>query len=330
MGALRQTRPDERCRIAPARDLFVPIPDDFRTEAGDALEDRSVRLRLHGAPGAPLVLAAGGVSSGRFVADDAEAGRGWWADIVQPGGGVDLDAYAVLGIDFAPATATRQITITTADQARLIALALDGLGVERLHGFVGASYGGMVALAFAALFPERVERLCVISAAHRADPMATAVRGVQRRILRFAEEAGRPEEGLSLARQLAMTTYRTAEEFRLRFEEEPPEAAGGLYPVCNYLVARGRTYHEVMRPQRWIAMSDSMDRHRVEPEAIKARTTIIGIQGDRLVPIEDLRELAVRAPDARLVEIASIYGHDAFLKEIETLTPLIAASLESA
>jgi len=73
-----------------------------------------------------------------------------------------------------------------------------------------------------------------------------------------------------------------------------------------------------------------MDRHRVEPEAVRARTTLVGVTSDRLVPIEDLRECAARAPDATLVEIESPYGHDAFLKETETLTPVIRAALESA
>ena len=331
MGALRRTTqqqwaPDSG--VAPARDLFVPIPDGFRTEAGDALEDRSVRLRLYGDLAQPLVLVAGGVSSGRFVADGGETGRGWWSESVCSGGGVDLDRFGVLGLDFAPHAPSRSLTITTADQARLIALALDGLGVERLHGFVGASYGGMVALAFAALFPHRVERLCVISAAHRADPMTTALRGVQRRILRFAEASGRPEEGISLARQLALTTYRTAEEVRARFDEPAPSAAGEPYAVCSYLVSQGRRYHETMHAGRWVAMSDSMDRHRVDPAAVRARTTLVGVTSDRLVPIEDMRALVAALPDGSLFELPSLYGHDAFLKEAEALAPVLRSSLE--
>lgn len=330
MGALRRQFEADGCRsIAPARDLAVPLPDGFLTEAGDRLPDRAVKLRRYGAAGAPLVLVAGGVSSGRFVADEDDVGPGWWGQVVRAGGGVDLDRYQVLGLDFTPTTSSDvQVTLTTRDQARLIALALDGLGAAHLHAFVGASYGGMVALAFASLFPDRVERLCVISAAHRADPMTTALRGVQRRILRFAQEAGRPEEGLSLARQLAMTTYRTPEEFRARFEEEPPAAAGELYPVCRYLVARGRSYHQVMRPERWIALSDAMDRHRVDAGSIRARTTLVAVGEDRLVPIEHMRELAAGLPNGVLVETTSPYGHDAFLKEVDAISPVIGGSLE--
>ena len=61
----------------------------------------------------------------------------------------------------------------------------------------------MVGLAFAELYPDWAEQLIVVSAAHRAHPQATAWRGIQRRILQFAVAAGRPEEGVALARELA-------------------------------------------------------------------------------------------------------------------------------
>jgi len=35
---------------------------------------------------------------------------------------------------------------------------MEHLGFERLHAIVGASYGGMVALAFAERYPDSVER----------------------------------------------------------------------------------------------------------------------------------------------------------------------------
>ena len=113
-----------------------------------------------------------------------------------------------------------------------------------------------------------------------------------------------------------MTTYRTAEEFNDRFDTTAPAAVGGAYPVCDYLTARGQAYRTHTTPARWLSMSDSLDRHSVTPEAITTPVTLIGFTSDRLVPIDDMRELAARLPTLwRFVEAPSLYGHDAFLKE---------------
>lgn len=197
-----------------------------------------------------------------------------------------------------------------------------------VDAFVGASYGGCVGLAFAEAFPERIGHLVVISAAHRAHPAATAWRGVQRRLLAFARDCGREAEGVSLARQLAMPTYRTAEEFDLRFGGPAPSHAGQAYPVCDYLIARGDAYDT--SADRWITLSDSLDRHAVSPEAIRCPLTVVGFTSDRLVPVADSRELARRAPNLRrLIEAPSLFGHDAFLKERDQIGLLLTDALGS-
>jgi homoserine O-acetyltransferase len=296
---------------APGRDVRAVIPEDFRLESGERPAASEVVGRLHGADHGPLIVVAGGISSGRFAAH-------WWSWAVRDGGPVDLNRARVLAFDLAPGRDEAVVTITTTDQARLLALLLDGLDERRIEAFVGASYGGCIGLAFAAVFPERIGQLVAISAAHRTHPAATAWRGVQRRLLAFARDCGREADGVALARELAMTTYRTAEEFALRFGSTSPVEAGAPYPVCDYLIARGAAYAETTSAARWISLSDSLDRHAIAPEAVRCPLTVVGFTSDRLVPIEDSRELAARAPNLRrLVEAPSIFGHDAFLKERE-------------
>ncbi|WP_420479806.1 homoserine O-succinyltransferase MetX [Brevundimonas sp. FT23028] len=298
---------------APGRDVSAAIPADFRLASGERLAADAVTGRLHGPVTGPLVVIAGGISSGRFAAR-------WWSWAVRHGGPVDLDRARVLAFDLLPGKTDPGVTITTADQARLLGLLLDALGEARVDAFVGASYGGCIGLAFAATFPERIGELVVISAAHRAHPAATAWRGVQRRLLAFARDCGREAEGVALARELAMTTYRTADEFDWRFATTAPAEAGAPYPVCDYLIARGADYAEATSADRWISLSDSLDRHAVAPEAIACPLTLLGFTTDRLVPIEDLRDLAARAPALRRFdEAGSIFGHDAFLKEREVV-----------
>ena len=296
---------------APGRDVRARIPDRFRLVSGERLTAGEVTGRLHGPDSGPLVVVVGGISSDRFATR-------WWSWAVRAGGPVDLNRTRVLGFDLLPGKDDPGVTITTTDQARLLAVLLDGIGEPGIDAFVGASYGGCVGLAFAAAFPDRIGQLVAISAAHRSHPSATAWRGVQRRLLALTRDCGREAEGVALAREMAMITYRTPGEFALRFGPTPPRAAGGPYPVCEYLIDRGAAYAEATSAARWIALSDSLDRHTVAPGVVRCPLTVVGFSSDRLVPIEDSRELAARAPDLRrLVEAPSIFGHDAFLKERE-------------
>ncbi|MGA9659259.1 MAG: homoserine O-succinyltransferase [Asticcacaulis sp.] len=311
-------------------DIIASIPADFRLQGGMKLEQSDVVARLYGPASAPVVVAAGGISAGRilFAKEDAtEAAPGWWEGVAGPDEALDLNRFRVLSIEFAPQLPASQVyTITTHDQARLVKLLLDQIKIERIYCFIGASYGAMIGLAFAELYPDAVERLCVISAAHRAHPMATAFRGLQRRMLQFGKDVGKPAEGISLARQLAMTTYRSDAEFSQRFDGPPPVAAGDNYVVCGYLRARGDAY-TASDVNRWISLSDSLDRHRVDPSKIKAKVFLAAVPTDRLVPYDDMKILSEQLSNSVFIEFPSLYGHDAFLKEIKTVSDIVRTAL---
>ena len=311
-------------------DITAVLPADFRLQSGQVLDQKDVVARLYGPKDAPVVVAAGGISAGRVLfakEDSTETAPGWWEGVAGPGEALDLNRFRVLSIEFAPRLpASKVYTITTHDQARLVKLLLDQIGVQRIYSFIGASYGAMIGLAFAELYPDAVERLCIISAAHRAHPMATAFRGLQRRMLQFGKDNGKPHEGISLARQLAMTTYRSDAEFAERFDGPAPDLAGDNYVVCQYLRARGDAY-AATDVNRWIAMSDSLDRHRVDPAKIKAKVFLAAVPTDRLVPFGDMKMLDEQLADSVFIEFPSLYGHDAFLKEIKLVSDIVRTSL---
>jgi homoserine O-acetyltransferase/O-succinyltransferase len=313
----------KRLPSAPFEDVAAPIPKDFVLESGDLLPDTHVRLRCFGPREAPQILALGGISAGVNVCGES----GWWRETISDHGAVDLNRFGLIGMDFAP-VGNHRVRLTPQDQARLILVALDRLRVRKLHGFVGASYGGLVGLALAALAPDRIERLCVISAAHRPAAQALAWRGVQRRIVSFGLEHGDAAGGLSLARQLAMITYRTADEFEARFGAGVDSE--GLGGVDRYLEARGHAYAEASAPRRWLTLSESIDRAFVDPAEIRVATTLVGCSDDQLVPINLVRELAERLPRLRgFHALPSVYGHDAFLKEPARIAPIIRKCLEA-
>ncbi|MDI7775000.1 homoserine O-succinyltransferase [Asticcacaulis sp. EMRT-3] len=325
MNAITPTAPD-----LIGTDITAPIPADFRLQSGQTLEQTDVVARLYGPKDAPVIVAAGGISAGRVLfakEDTTETAPGWWEGVAGPGEALDLNRYRVLSIEFAPRLpAARIYTITTHDQARLVKLLLDKINIDKVYCFIGASYGAMIGLAFAETYPDAVERLCIISAAHRSHPMATAFRGLQRRLLKFGADSGRPLEGISLARQLAMTTYRSDAEFSERFDGPPPETAGDNYVVCGYLRARGDAY-AATDVNRWISMSDSLDRHRVDPAKIKAKVFLAAVPTDRLVPYDDMKMLHEQLKDSVFIDFPSLYGHDAFLKEIKLVSDIVRTSL---
>jgi homoserine O-acetyltransferase len=144
--------------------------------------------------------------------------------------------------------------------------------------------------------------------------------------------AGQGEEALEIARGMAMMTYRTSEEFAQRFP-------GGIEDRCplttsepgGYLRARGRHFLSVMSPQRFLSLSASIDRHRVDPARITCPLLVVGADSDQLVRPDQLRSLAERtAGPAELHLRSSLYGHDMFLKEAEALGTVVGPFIEAA
>jgi len=314
------------------------LPGGLDLHFGGRLDRVELAYRLAGAGGAPVVAVLGGISAGRNVFSLQPGATGWWEDAIGPGRALDTDRYRVLGIDFlggshrstGPDVGQVFPSVSAFDQARLLVALMDRLGIARLRASLGASYGGMVTLALAQAQPQRVEHAVVLSAAHRTHPMSTAWRSVQRAIVRYALGHAEGPRGLVLARALAMATYRSAREFEERFPgqaEATPE--GFRFPVESYLLARGESYAAVYRPEAFVCLSESIDLHRVDPAAIRVPTTLLGVEEDQLVPLADMRQLRDQhGGNCSLIEISSIYGHDAFLKETEVLRDLLARALD--
>lgn len=299
----------------------------YQLDYGCALVDDVVRGRVYGNPNGPVIVVMGGISATRFVSDGGKRSRGWWSRLVRAGGAIDLNRFKVIGYDFAPNVggATCPETITTTDQARRLKALLDSQNITHVAAMIGSSYGGMCALAFARDYPDMLGQLCVIGAAHRPYPIGVGWRGIQRRVVRLGLEAGKPEAGLKLARELAMTTYRTPEEFSDRFDLKKVRTDPISFDICSYLGSRGDVFAANMDPQRFLALSESIDLHRIEPEAIRTPTLLMTAISDQLAPLPDMRELRDRlAGPSELYTFTSLYGHDAFLKEYDAMDPRLA------
>jgi homoserine O-acetyltransferase/O-succinyltransferase len=322
----------------PVREGILQLDQPLSLHLGGRLEGVRVAWRVTGNPHGPLVAALGGISAGRAVADIGTREKGWWCDVIGRGKALDTERFQVLGIDFLGGSGattgpragqTNFPSISSYDQAEILRRVLEHLRAS-LAAIIGASYGGMVALAFAERYPQLVKHAIAISGADRPHPMATAWRSVQRAMVRYAARNGDAPEGLRLARALAMATYRSPEEFATRFGGAATRIDGRFqFPVESYLLARGDAYAATYVPEAFVCLSESIDLHHVDPARIRVPVTLVAIIEDQLIPLADMRSLKARlGGQAALVELSSLYGHDAFLKEGEALQPVFAAALE--
>ena len=293
------------------------------------------RYELTGPAGAPLVIVLGGISASRHITpNEIDGAAGWWEGSVGVGKGIDTAKFRLLGVDYLDggrdATGRPLRTVSTHDQAAAIAELQTTLGLPAAHAVVGASYGGMVTLAFAEDHPDRVGRIVVIGAAHESHPMSTGLRAIQRRIVELGLDTGRPTDGMVLARAVAMTTYRTAREFADRFRDSKPEQQDDriVFPIESYLEAAGKRFAAWCPPERFLALSLSSDLHHVDPAGVRVPAILIAEEGDTLVPEEQIIELAQRlgAPNP-LVRLPTMHGHDACLTDPETINPILRRAL---
>ncbi len=289
---------------------------------------RKVRIAWEciGAPNAPVIVVQGGISATRHVAASAAyPENGWWQEQVGTGRPIDPAHCRVISIDWLGADGALDAVLDPADQADAIAAVLDALDVRRVRAFVGASYGAMVGLQFAARHGARLERLVAISGAHRSHPQVTALRVIQRRIVALGRSEAGIREALAIARSLAVIGYRTADEFSQRFDAAPAvDETGVRFAVEDYFDAIGPRFVARFTPTAYLRLSESIDLQRLEPQDVRVPTDVVAVTQDQIVPLADLETLQANlGARCRLHRIDSCFGHDAFLKEAEAIDAIL-------
>ena len=231
---------------AAAADAAVAVPTTLRGEIALALPMRHagvrtlvLRYELQGPADAPVVFLAGGISAHRHAsASTAFPESGWANALVAAGRALDPARHRILAFDYVGADGHLDAPIDTTDQADAIAALLNALDIDQLRAFVGYSYGAMVGLQFAARHPTRLQRLVAVSGAHKPHPYASAWRALQRRAVALGQLQCADAQGLALARQFAMLSYRTPEEFGERFDAVPEIVNGRVRCAASTMPTR--------------------------------------------------------------------------------------------
>jgi homoserine O-acetyltransferase/O-succinyltransferase len=319
-------------------------------DLGDVILEAGVTLPVtmayrHDGPGpdAPQVLVI------HALTGSADAAGDWWAPLIGPGRAFDTDRVGVLCANLLggrygstgptsvdPATGAPWgdafPRLTARDEARALWALADRLGIERLAVVTGGSLGGMIALEVALERPAHVGHVMPIAAPAAIGALAIAWNHIQ---LEVIDRLG--DDGLALARQLAMTTYRSESDFETRFGRSLQ--ADGRYAVSSYLDHQGEKLLERFDPATYRVLVGIMDSHdigrgrggTVAALGALARAdtgfTGLGIEGALVYGPAQVRSLvdaaAAAGVDATYRELASVKGHDAFLTEWEQLTDIV-------
>jgi homoserine O-acetyltransferase len=235
---------------------------------------------------------------------------------------------------------------TIRDQVAAQSALADHLGIQRWAAVVGGSMGGMQALEWAVSTPDRVERLAVIAAPPVTTADQIALNSVQIEAVRtdplfragYYYEAGDgdgPHRGLALARRMALLNYRSPGELNGRFggawqSEISPLGAGGRFAVESYLDFHGNKFTRRFDANSYITLVEAMNSHDVGRgrggvaaalSRVTASTLVVGIDSDRLFPVDGQRVIAQELPRSvsgpEPVVMHSPFGHDGFLIENE-------------
>jgi len=318
------------------------------------------------------VLIFTGLSPSAHVASSPEdPSAGWWEDMVGPDKPIDTNRYFVICVNSlgscfgstGPASINsetgRQYRLTfpvlcVEDIARAAAEVVRSLGIESLFATVGASMGGMTALALCMLYPNLSRGLLSISSASRSLPFAIALRSLQREIIRkdpawsegnYAQGEG-PISGMRLARKLGMISYRSAQEWDQRFgRERATDEVTNHGPfridfeVESYLEAHANKFIGAFDANCYLYLSRAMDLFDAADHGGSVagslarlqldRALVIGVESDFLFPPHQQRELAdglkAVVPDMDFQVLPSIQGHDSFLVDMDRFRPALAS-----
>jgi homoserine O-acetyltransferase len=302
---------------------------------------------------------------------------GWWDELVGPGRTLDTNRHFIVCANVLggcqgstgpsstdPATGRpygpRFPVVTIRDMVRTQAALADHLRVDRWLAVVGGSMGGMQVVEWAVMFPHRVKAIAALATNTAATAEQIAFSSVQRHTIALdpgwrggeyydatdggdAEGGGMgegPQQGLSLARQLAQVTYRSESVFAERFGrgvlDELDFTQWQRFDVEGYLHYHGQKLGRRFDANTYLAVTKAMDLHDLGRGRggvhralgrVQAQVLAMGVDSDRLYPTYQQRDIVegVRSHggQARYVEINSPDGHDGFL----LATDQVAAAL---
>ena len=344
------------------------FPEPLPLSSGASLSDYTLMYETYGTLNADrsnAVLVCHALNASHHVAGiyegvDGSKNVGWWDNMVGPGKPVDTDRFFVIGINNPgscfgstgpmhtnPATGKPYgadfPVVTVEDWVNAQARLADRLGIQQFAAVMGGSLGGMQALAWSMLYPERVRHSVVIASTPKLSAQNIAFNDVARQaILTDPDFHGGdyyahgvvPKRGLRVARMVGHITYLSddsmAEKFGRALRNGDLQFGYGVdFEIESYLRYQGDKFSEYFDANTYLLITKALDyfdparEHGDDLAAALAGTRseflLVSFMTDWRFSPERSREIVqALVKNKRRVSYAEIdapHGHDAFLLE---------------
>jgi homoserine O-acetyltransferase len=286
--------------------------------------------------------------------------HGWWDNMVGPGKPLDTDKFFVIGVNNLgscfgstgpmhanPATGKPYgasfPVVTVEDWVHAQARLVSALGIEQLAAVMGGSLGGMQAMAWSMLYPERLRHCLVIASTPKLTAQNIAFNDVARQAIltdpdyhggNFYEHGVVPKRGLRVARMVGHITYLSdddmAEKFGRDLRAGQYQFGFGIdFEIESYLRYQGDKFSTYFDANTYLLITKALD--YFDPALpfggdlskamanTQAEFLVVSFSTDwRFAPERSREIVQALVNNKRRVSYAEInapHGHDAFLLE---------------
>lgn len=278
----------------------------------------------------------------------------WWPELVGKGRLFDTEKYFVicanmLGSAYGSSGPSSENPktgkpyyfdfpqITVRDIVRANSLVRKTLGIKHIDLMIGGSIGGFQSIEWCIMEPDVIQKAVFIACGARVTPWLTAYNESMRLALeadptfRECADLKGGEAGLRCARSIALISYRGYEGYNAT-QWEKEEDCLFADRAASYQRYQGKKLSDRFDAYSYYYLCGSVDSNNVGRGrggvekalgSIRAECTVIGIDSDRLFPVEEQKAIAAAVPGARYHQITSRFGHDGFLLENDQLTGII-------
>ena len=349
-----------------------PLP----LQSGAALADYTLVYETYGqlnADKSNAVLVCHALNASHHVAGtyaDQPGKVGWWDNMVGPGKSLDTDKFFVIGVNNPgscfgstgpmhtnPATGkpygAQFPVVTVEDWVHAQARLADALGITQFAAVMGGSLGGMQALAWAIMYPQRLRHCVVIASTPKLSAQNIAFNDVARQaILTDPEFHGGdyyahgvvPKRGLRVARMIGHITYLSDDDMAEKFGRSLRKGKlhfgfGVDFEIESYLRYQGDKFSEYFDANTYLLITKALDyfdparEHDGDLERALANTQaqflLVSFSTDwRFAPERSREIVQALLSNRRQVSYAEIdapHGHDAFLLDDARYINLVRA-----